>query len=194
MLQARRIGDELIMTGHLDRAHDALHELRNETMSSAARAPLFDDLTFVELILGHDDHVFQLVSKPVGIMWPGRLDAALAVIAARAGDRLASAAHLLRAAPLLDAGIRLLEHDFTIAAALCAVHLGEPEHACRLLTAAPGVFRTEGSYALLIHTRRLVRDHLDRETVAAIRAEMADIDAAAVRRQELHRLRAVASG
>jgi hypothetical protein len=191
VLRARRIGDELIMTGQLDRAHDALHELRNETMSSGGRAWVWDDLVFVELILGHDDHVIEAASKPEEIMWPGRLDAALAVIAARAGDQPASAEHLVRAAASLDTGIRLLEHDFTIAAALCSVHLGEPEHACRLLTAVPGLFRTEASYALLIHTRRLVREHLDHDTVAAIRAEMADVDPTAVRRQELLRLRAI---
>ena len=194
MLRARRIGDELIMTGQLDRAHDALHELRHEIMSSVGRRPILDDLTFIEVILGHDDHVMEVVSKPVGINWPGRLDAALAVIAARKNDQPASAAHLVRAAASLDTGIRLLEHDFTMAAALCSLHLGEPEHACRLLTAVPGVFRTEGSYALLIHTRRLVREHLDHDTVAAIRADMANVDPSAVRRQELHRLRAITAG
>jgi predicted ATPase/DNA-binding SARP family transcriptional activator len=190
-LRVLRIGDELIMTGQLDRAHAALHEMRNKTMSSVGRAPVCDDLAFVELILGYDDHVIEVASKPEAFMWPGRAYAALAVIAARAGDQQTSAAHLIRAAASLDAGIRLLEHDFTIAAALCSVHLGEPEHACRLLTTVPGLGRTESSYALLIHTRRLVREHLDRDTVAAIRTEMADVDPVAVRREELHRLRAI---
>ena len=152
-----------------------------------------DDLTFLEVILGHDEHIPTDSGTRPATWSRGRVDRALAIIAAQAGDRAASAAHLLRAAAQLDIGIRLLEHDFTITAAVCAAYLGTPQHACRLLAAVPMDVRSPSSLQLLLHARRLVREHLDRDTVAAIRSEMVNVDPVAVRREEIIRLRGSAA-
>jgi predicted ATPase/class 3 adenylate cyclase len=195
VVRNRQVGDLLVAKGELDRAHDALHEIRAEVHrvvpTDRWRARL-DELPFIELILGHHDHILEAPSEARTTWSEGRRQCALAVIEATAGNSITSAGHLVRAADELDAGVRLLEHDFTIAAALCAVHLGQPEHACRLLASVPLRVMTHGSFQLLLHSRRLVRAELDHDTVAAIRAEMTDVDPTAIRREELVRLRAIA--
>lgn len=86
----------------------------------------------------------------------------------------------------------LSDVDILIAAAYGASMLNDPIRACRLLAASDATaFRSPASYQWYLHTRRCVRDSLDRTTIDRIRAEEDATTVGIALRAEEQRVQAV---
>lgn len=150
------------------------------------------DLPKAYIILGRPDDALAAVGRaqgkwgPLGEVWEHLVRAHVL-----SGIDRPAAINALAAA---DRSLRytydtLIEAELLVAAAMLAYQGDDHLHAVRLLATTHQSFRTPGGYGLYAHIRDLVRDHVDRDTVAQARADAAAATPHHAWVRELDRLR-----
>ena len=170
-----RSSDPALMSGDLEEGVRRL--------DAADRPPTAYELEagFPHLLLGNTDRVREVLAGTEHLSgWnTGRQPLLAGLLEAVEGRFDEAARHLVRAAQLVErAPMRLVDRDVLTAFGALAFHEGDHRRASELLATAengPIWARTPSTYALHMAYRRLVRAHLDRDEVAAIRARAASI-------------------
>jgi hypothetical protein len=196
VLELRRTkADVPLLAGDLDAAAALPRPVWADVRSAGPRTvrPLAGiDLLWLAVISGDDAQVRALGDALAEL--PGGAVAAhcaAAIVATGEGRSAESAGHLLDAMDRARRdGVPLADNDVLAIAALRAVHLSEPERACRLLTASAGGARSPGSLALQRHARAMVGVRLGRDEVTMVRSAAQRDGPSGVVAAEFDRLRA----
>lgn len=186
-----RSADPLLMTGNLEDAARCLEDSR--TLS------LFPDMDdgWPHLLLGRFDQVRRVLAglerAPSTVLYGYRVALLSGILAAKEGRFSEARRDLLTAARMIERfPARFADADVINGFAALAYHEGDLERAATLLAVvAQGAAwgRSPGSYALHMAYRRLLRQHLSREAVQAIRADVSGTSLAACIDAEVNRAR-----
>jgi predicted ATPase/class 3 adenylate cyclase len=180
-----RSSDPALMTGdleegvrRLDSAEEALRRLNSAEWATTAHRL---EAGFPHLLLGNTQRVREVLAAADDLSgWnTGRHRLLAGVLEAVEGRFDEAARHLVHAARAVErAPMRLVDRDVLTGFGALSYHEGDHRRAAELIATAengPIWARTPSTYALHVAYRRLVREHISRDEVAAIRARAASV-------------------